>query len=97
MKGGHARLTSNGAIAGSTLTLDVAVGRAIQTIGLPAPQTVEAATLTPARTLGLDRPNPITDAPLGLLAPDYAADLLLLNPTDWSVKTVVCNGRRIQI
>ena len=97
VRGGHARLTSNGAIAGSTLTLDVAVSRAVQSIGLPAPQAVEAATLTPARALGLDRPNPITGAPLGLLAPGYAADLLLLNPTDWSVRTVVCNGRRIQI
>ncbi|MBI0065006.1 N-acetylglucosamine-6-phosphate deacetylase [Bifidobacterium polysaccharolyticum] len=97
VKGGHARLTSNGAIAGSTLTLDVAVGRAIQAIGLPAPQAVEAATLTPARALGLDRSNPITGAPLGLLAPGYAADLLLLNPADWSVKTMVCNGHRIQL
>ncbi|RMA45003.1 N-acetylglucosamine-6-phosphate deacetylase [Bifidobacterium sp. wkB338] len=97
VKGGHARLTSNGAIAGSTLTLDVAVGRAVQAIGLPAPQAVEAATLTPARALGLDRSNPITDAPLGMLAPGYAADLLLLSPADWSVKTVVCNGRRIQL
>lgn len=93
---GHARLVSNGAIAGSTLTLDVAVRRAVQEIGLSAPQAVEAATLTPARALGLDRPNKVTGTPLGLLAPGYAADLLLLNPADWSVQTVICDGHRIE-
>lgn len=96
VQGGHARLVSNGAIAGSTLTLDVAVRRAVQDIGLYAPQAVEAATLTPAHALGLDRPNMITDAPLGLVAPGYAADLLLLDPADWSVKTVICDGHRIE-
>ena len=96
VEGGHARLVSNGAIAGSTLTMDMAVRRAVEIIGLPAPQAVEAATLTPARALGLDRPGKATTA-LGLVAPGYAADFLLLNPGDWSVQTVICDGHRIEV
>ncbi|RBP99600.1 N-acetylglucosamine-6-phosphate deacetylase [Bifidobacterium xylocopae] len=95
VRDGHARLASNGAIAGSTLTLDVAVRRAVQVIGLGEAEAVEAATLTPARALGLDRPNPLTGTPLGLLAPGYAADLLLLDPTTWTTRTIICAGRRI--
>ena len=91
---GHARLVSNGAIAGSTLTLDVAVRRAIQELSIPAVEAVEAATLTPARALGLNRHNEITGAPLGLLAPGFAADILLQD-TDWNVQSVWCAGRRL--
>ncbi|BDR53970.1 N-acetylglucosamine-6-phosphate deacetylase [Bombiscardovia apis] len=93
---GHARLVSNGAIAGSTLTLDVAVRRAVQAIGLSEPAAIEAATVTPARSLGLDRPNPITGAPLGLISPTYAADLLLLDPSTWTPETIICAGRQIR-
>ena len=46
---GHARLMSNGAIAGSTLVLEQAVRRAVLKLGISAPDAVEAATLTPAR------------------------------------------------
>ncbi|AKV55809.1 N-acetylglucosamine-6-phosphate deacetylase [Bifidobacterium actinocoloniiforme DSM 22766] len=95
VRDGHARLVSNGAIAGSTLTLDVAVRRAVQAIGLSAPEAVEAATLTPARALGLDRPNTITGAPLGLLAPAYAADLLLLDPLTYTPQTIIAAGHRV--
>ncbi|BDR52217.1 N-acetylglucosamine-6-phosphate deacetylase [Bombiscardovia nodaiensis] len=93
---GHARLVSNGAIAGSTLTLDEAVRRCVQVIGLGEPEAVEAATLTPARALGLDRPNPITGAPLGLIAPTYAADLLLLDPKTYTPHSILCAGRLIR-
>lgn len=72
----HARLVSNGAIAASTLTLSQAVKNAVSE-GIPVVQAVEAATLTPARALGLDRVNSVTEAPLGLLAPGFAADFNL--------------------
>lgn len=88
---GHARLVSNGAIAGSTLLLEVAVQRAIAELGVSAPLAVEAATLTPAHALGLDQPNAVTTAPLGLLATGYAADMLILD-TQWQVQRVWCNG-----
>ena len=91
----HARLVSNGAIAGSTLTLEAAVRRAVTVLGIPPQRAVEAATLAPARTYGLDRSNPITGAPLGLLAPGYAADLVLLGH-DWRVRSVWADGRRIR-
>jgi N-acetylglucosamine-6-phosphate deacetylase len=54
VRDGVARLASNGAIAGSTLTMDRAVRYAVQTAGLPLDAVVEAATATPARALGLD-------------------------------------------
>ncbi|TPF86311.1 hypothetical protein BW13_05765 [Bifidobacterium sp. UTCIF-37] len=93
---GHARLVSNGAIAGSTLTLEVAVQRAVNELGFAPADAVEAATLTPARAFGFDRPNPVTGAPLGLVAPGYAADLNLLGPTDWTVQHVWCAGRQLR-
>ena len=92
---GHARLKSNGAIAGSTLTMERAVQRTILNLGLSPVEAVEAATLTPAHAFGFDKPNAVTGAPLGLLCPGYAADLLITDPTDWSVRHVWCAGRRI--
>ena len=93
---GHARLKSNGAIAGSTLTLEHAVQRAVLELGMSPVEAIEAATLTPARAFGFDRPHPVTGAPLGLLAPGYAADVLLTDPADWSVQHAWCAGRRIK-
>nr|WP_241520224.1 N-acetylglucosamine-6-phosphate deacetylase [Bifidobacterium catulorum] len=92
---GHARLVSNNAIAGSTLVLERAVSRAVLDLGISAVDVVEAATLTPAKALGLDRPNTVTEAPIGLLAPGYAADILLLDPATWQVRSVWCAGRRM--
>ncbi|PST46379.1 N-acetylglucosamine-6-phosphate deacetylase [Bifidobacterium callitrichos] len=93
---GHARLVSNGAIAGSTLTLEVAVQRAVLELGFDPADAVEAATLTPARAFGFERPNPVTGAPLGLVAPGFAADFNLLDPTSWAVERVWCAGRRLR-
>lgn len=57
---GHARLASNGAIAGSTLTLEKAVQRAVLELGFTPTDAVEAATLIPAKAFGFDRANPVT-------------------------------------
>jgi N-acetylglucosamine-6-phosphate deacetylase len=51
--GGVARLVDGGAIAGSTLTLDAAVGFAVQQVGLSPFDAFTAVTVTPARMLGL--------------------------------------------
>ena len=91
---GHARLVSNGAIAGSTLLLEHAVQRAVLDLGMAPQDAVEAATLAPAHVFGLDRPNAVTTAPLGLVCRGYAADVLLLDPTTWAVRHVWCAGRR---
>ncbi|MEL4320666.1 N-acetylglucosamine-6-phosphate deacetylase [Leifsonia sp. YIM 134122] len=81
---GVARLTSGGAIAGSTLTLDVALKNAVELAGLDPVVAVTALTLTPARVLGLD-------AELGLLAEGYAADAVLLD-AGFAVQRVWANG-----
>lgn len=94
--GGHARLVSNGALAGSTLTLDVSLQRMVKQLGLPLTDAVEAVTLTPARVLGFDRPNTVTGVPLGLLASGYAADFVLLDAPDLSVQSVWCAGRHLK-
>ncbi|NEG97043.1 amidohydrolase family protein [Bifidobacterium sp. SMB2] len=91
---GHARLVSNNAIAGSTLVLERAVSRAVLELGISPVDAVEAATLTPAKAFGFDRPNDVTGAPVGLLAPGFAADVLLLDPATWQVQSVWCDGRR---
>ncbi|OZG67397.1 N-acetylglucosamine-6-phosphate deacetylase [Bifidobacterium eulemuris] len=93
---GHARLVSNGAIAGSTLLLEVAVRRAVNELGISPVEAVEAATLTGAKAFGYDKPNPVTGAPLGLVAPGFAADLLLTDPDTWTVEQVWCAGRRLK-
>ena len=44
---------------------------------------------------GFDRPNPVTGAPLGLVAPGRAADLLITDSGTLAVKHVWCAGRRV--
>jgi N-acetylglucosamine-6-phosphate deacetylase len=93
---GHARLVSNGAIAGSTLLLEHAVQRAVKKLGMAPADAVEAATLTPARAFGLDCCNSVTGAPIGLIAPNYAADLLISDGDTWQVEHVWCAGRPVR-
>lgn len=81
---GVARLTDGGSIAGSTLTLDVALKNAVELVGLDPVVAVTALTLTPARVLG-------RDAEFGLLAEGYAADAVLLDAT-FTVDRVWANG-----
>jgi len=65
-----ARLSGDGAIAGSTLTMDAAVRRAVVEVGLPVETAVAAATSVPAGVLGVH---------CGRIAPGYGADLLVLD------------------
>ena len=44
---------------------------------------------------GFDRPNPVTGAPLGLVAPGHAVDLLITDPGTLAVKHVWCAGRLV--
>lgn len=96
VRDGHARLASNGAIAGSTLLLEKAVSRAVLELGISPVDAVEAATLTPARAFGFDRRNDVTGFPIGLLAPGFAADVLLLDQETWTVRRVWCNGHPVR-
>ena len=69
---GVARMTGGKSLAGSTLTLDVAVARAVQDVGLTPLAAVEAATAIPAQILGVDDR-------FGRLEPGYVADAVLFD------------------
>lgn len=73
-----------GQIAGSTVTLAVALRYAVTVAGMPLRAAVAAATRTPARVLGLKD--------VGDVAPGSVADLLLLT-SDLDVAGVLHRGR----
>jgi len=84
---GVARLTDGGSIAGSTLTLDVALRRAVTEVGVTLEEAVTALTETPARTVGRGHD-------LGRLAVGYVADAVLLGEA-FDVEVVFAAGRRL--
>jgi len=84
---GIARLSDGGSIAGSTLTMDAAVRRAVTEVGLSLPQAVAAATAVPAKAIG-------RSSDLGSLAPGFAADAVLLD-ADLRVQAVWAAGREL--
>ncbi|MPY82461.1 MAG: N-acetylglucosamine-6-phosphate deacetylase [Actinophytocola sp.] len=81
---GVARLADGGAIAGSTLTMDVAVRRAVREAGVSMVDAVRAAATTPAWVLRLDR--------VGAIAAGQQADLVVLDD-DLAVRRVMRRGR----
>lgn len=84
VQGGAARL-ANGSLAGSTLTLDVAIRTAVAA-GVPLTDAVRAATEIPARALGR--------SDLGTLEVGSPADAVLLTET-YEVEAVWAAGRRL--
>ncbi|MDQ1111917.1 N-acetylglucosamine-6-phosphate deacetylase [Microbacterium testaceum] len=76
---GRALLDDGVTIAGSTLTLDLAVRTAVVDLGLSASDAVGAATAVPAAALG--------DSSRGLLEPGMRADLVAWD-ADWRVQRV---------
>ena len=82
VKNGLALLSGTETIAGSTLTLDVALRQAIAMGAEPA-AAIAALTTVPARVLGEER--------LGLLEPGYAADVVALDAS-WHVTEVWAAG-----
>jgi N-acetylglucosamine-6-phosphate deacetylase len=82
---GVARLTGQDAIAGSTLTMDVALRRAVHDVGLDLVLAANAASLVPARLLGVDDR-------FGSIAPGRAADLVVADD-DLAVQAVMVAGR----
>lgn len=84
---GVARIDRGDSIAGSTLTLDAALRRAVTEVGVSLEEAVTALTETPARAIGRGHD-------LGLLAPGYAADAVLLED-DFQVAAVFAAGWRV--
>jgi N-acetylglucosamine-6-phosphate deacetylase len=83
--GGRAHLAGSDRLAGSTLTMDEAVRRAVHDVGLPIERAAAAAATNPARVLGLaDR--------CGAIAPGLDADLVLLDD-GLRVRRVMVRGR----
>lgn len=84
---GTAVLRGTDTIAGSTLTLDDALRRAISDVGLSPREAIEAVTRTPAKALGLEHRH-------GLLAEGFAADAVRLTH-DWQVAEVWGAGTKL--
>jgi N-acetylglucosamine-6-phosphate deacetylase len=85
---GVARLTDGNSIAGSTLTLDDALRRAVHDVGLDLADAVTALTTTPARAIG-------RADDLGQLSPGFAADAVLLD-NDLRVVSVWAAGMPVR-
>ena len=83
---GVARITTTGAIAGSTLTLDRAVSFAVERAGVSLEAALRAATQVPAARLGRDD--------IGALRPGALADLVALGPGA-DLRLVVARGREL--
>ncbi len=88
VRDGLAVLSGTETIAGSTLTLDAALRRAVDVVGLPWPDAVAAVTSVPARAIGYG-------GSLGLLEPGYAADAVALDAAG-GVTAVWGAGARIR-
>jgi N-acetylglucosamine-6-phosphate deacetylase len=81
----EARLASTNGLAGSTLTMDEAVRRAVRTGGMSIARAASAASTVPARLLGVDDRR-------GSIAAGLDADLVLLDD-DLRLRRVMARGR----
>jgi N-acetylglucosamine-6-phosphate deacetylase len=87
VRGGEARLAEGDSLAGSTLTMDVALRNAVKSAGVPLPDAAVSASLTPARALGLAHE-------VGSLETGKRADLVVLDQ-DLRLVSVMRSGEWI--
>jgi len=87
VQSGRSVLASNGALAGSTLTMDVAVKNMAQRVGVSLPDAISMASANPAGELGLS-------ARKGRLAPGMDADFVLLDDAMTVVSTFI-QGKKV--
>lgn len=85
IKNGEARL-ANGAIAGSTTNLLKEVQNLVS-FGIPLPDAVRAASLTPASEVHEDRTR-------GSLVPGKIADMVVLDRETLALRQTICRGKR---
>lgn len=81
VRGGVSRLADTGVLAGSTLTMDRAVANMVK-LGYSLADALRMASTTPALSIGLG-------GRLGVVAPGYLADLVLLDEKLRVAKTIV--------
>ena len=86
VKGNRATI-ANGSLAGSVSDVMACMRTAVRSMGIPLTSAVKAATVNPARALGLD-------GKLGAIAPGYQADAVVLD-RDLNIKHVVLRGKVI--
>ena len=86
VKGNRATI-ANGSLAGSVSDVMACMRTAVRTMGIPLTSAVKAATVNPARALGLD-------GKLGAIAPGYQADAVVFD-RDLNIKHVVLRGKAI--
>lgn len=83
---GAARLTANGALAGSILKMNQALRNAYQVTGLDLPRIIRTTSLNQAREMGI--------YDLGRVQPGYRANLTVLDDA-FNVAAVFINGSRM--
>ena len=74
--------------ASSIITLDRAVQHMVHTVGLPLPDVLRMASLTPAEVIGVQDRK-------GSLGAGKDADIVILNREDLTVETVVIGGKQV--
>ena len=84
---GAAPRLPDGTLAGSSLTMDAAVRNVVREAGVSLEDALRAATSTPAALLGL--------ADRGRIAIGARADLVALDPTELTVRSVWSGGREV--
>ncbi|WP_440112165.1 N-acetylglucosamine-6-phosphate deacetylase [Paenibacillus sp. QZ-Y1] len=89
VKHGEARLKDGGALAGSTLTMIRGFRYLVQEVGLSLNAASRAASLTPARLLGIDHRT-------GSFAQGKQADIVLLN-AELDIEGVWVKGKKLEI
>lgn len=85
---GNVATLADGTIAGSVTDLAACVQHAVREMGVPLEDAVHAATITPARVIGIDRERGSLDA-------GKFADVVVLD-ADLNVKHVVLRGKQIK-
>lgn len=84
VQGNHATMVRDGALAGSVTALPDCVRIAVQEMGIPLEAAITAATINPARKLGIDDSY-------GTIEKAKVADIVLLD-SDLVVRTVIKDG-----
>lgn len=85
---GNVATLADGTIAGSVTDLAACVQHAVASMGIPLERALTAATITPAKAIGID-------AERGSLAVGKAADIVVLD-ADLNVKHVILRGKQIR-